>query len=286
MIEKIKQEIVEFVGNWYINYLRTLDKIIEYKKGNITFHVLISSTDKNSNKNKDIILKNLNRMHKFTNNSKVDVYLSLSPFKKQFNENPKIPLSNFNVNSGLTIVNIYGKPIDKKIYILRQEECGKVMFHEFIHHMPEIHSTFSQFNIKRLQKHFNIKSDIDPNEAIVEFWATVMFLKQISEETNKDFYELFKEELKYSLYKSNQLFELQKKNNGIWYDSTHAYCYIIFKTIIMYNLLEFQKIYTFPYNNTVLTDFFIKYSKLPKITSNPTNKRSDNSLCFMVNSDE
>ena len=88
------------------------------------------------------------------------------------------------------------------------------------------------------------------------------------------------------MYKSNQLFELQKKNNGIWFDNTYVYCYIIFKTIFMFNLTKFQKIYTFPYDDTILTNFLIEHSKLPEIKSNPTKRRPDNSLCFMVNSDD
>jgi hypothetical protein len=287
MIDKIKQEISDYIGSKYYNdYLQSLDKIVIYTKGNIKFYVLINSLTENKDYNKDLIIKNLNRIHKFSNNAKIDVYLSLSPYKKQFNQDPKKPLSKFNINSGFTYINKYGYPIDKRIFILRIEEFGKVIFHEFIHHIPEIHSDFSNKNIKRLQNHFKIKSIIDPNEAIVEFWATIMFLKQISEETKKDFYKLFKEELNYSLYKSNQLFELQEKNNGIWYDYTNVYCYVIFKTIFMYNLLEFKKIYTFPYNDTIITDFLIKHSILPKIKSNPTTKRPDNSLCFMVNSDD
>jgi hypothetical protein len=287
MIDKIKEEISDYIDNkYYNNYLQSLDKIVTYTKGNIKFYVLLNSLTENKDSNKDLIIKNLNRIHKFSNNAKIDVYLSLSPYKKQFNQDPKKPLSKFNINSAFTYINNYGFPIDKRIFILRIEEFGKVIFHEFIHHIPEIHSTFSNKNIKRLQTHFKIKSIIDPNEAIVEFWATIMFLKQISEETKKDFYKLFKEELNYSLYKSNQLFELQEKNNGIWYDYTNVYCYVIFKTIFMYNLLEFKKIYTFPYNDTIITDFLIKHSILPKIKSNPTTKRPDNSLCFMVNSDD
>jgi hypothetical protein len=284
MINKIKNNIIDFVGKEFIGYLQSLDTIIKYTKGNVNFYVLTNSI--NPDYDKSQVIKNLNRVFKFTNNTKIDVYLTLSPYKKQFKLNPNIPLSRFDINSGFTILNTLGLPIDKKIFITRKEEFGKVIFHEIIHHISEIHSTFSNDNIMRLKNHFRIKSEIDPNEAIIEFWATIMFLKQLCQETNKDFYELFKEELKYSLYKSTQLFELQKKNNDIWFDYTNVYCYIIFKTIMMYNLNEFQKIYTFPYNDTIITDFLIKNSKLPCIKLNPTTKRPHNSLCFMINSDD
>ena len=43
------------------------------------------------------------------------------------------------------------------------------------------------------------------------------------------------------------------------------------------------------YNETSLTDFLIKHSKLPVIKKNPEYsskiKRADNSLCFMLFSD-
>ena len=54
----------------------------------------------------------------------------------------------------------------------------------------------------------------------------------------------------------------------------------------MYNLNDFQKIYTYPYDDTVLTDFLIKYSSsLKKITKNPCKNRNNKSLCFMIHSD-
>ena len=285
MIEKIKKEIIDYIGGIdYIKYLNTLSKIVKYSKGNINFYILTDPTSSTYDKNE--IIKNLNRVYNFTNNGHYNIYLSLSPFKKQFNSNPKTPLSRFNINSGFTYLRS-NKQLPNEIYIMRREEFGKVIFHEIIHHNSEIHSNFKLSNIQKLQNHFNIKSDIDPNEAIVEFWATIMFLKQISDETNKDFYKLFKEELKYSLYKTYQLLQIQKENNNIWFDYTNVYCYVIFKTIILYNLLEFQKIYTFPYNDDIITDFLIKYSSsLPmNIILNPTIKRPNNSLCFMVNSD-
>jgi len=146
-------------------------------------------------------------------------------------------------------------------------------------------------NINKLKKHFNIshKANIDPNETIVEFCATVFHLYQISLESNIDFYKLFKDELKYSLYKTQLLLKKQKEmHNGIWYEESHIYCYIIFKTIIMYNLCEFLKIYTYPYNDDVITDFIINHSDFLKslsISINPTNIRPANSLCFMIHSD-
>ena len=44
-----------------------------------------------------------------------------------------------------------------------------------------------------------------------------------------DFYKLFKDELKYSLNKTQQLLKLQKyMKDGLWYEESHIICYIIY----------------------------------------------------------
>ena len=106
-------------------------------------------------------------------------------------------MSYINVNSGFTYLN------KNDIYIVRKEEYPKVLLHELLHHNKYIHSSFKEYNINRLKKHFNIiaNNTFDPNETIVEFWATIIHLKHISEDYNLDFYKLYLDELKYSLYK-------------------------------------------------------------------------------------
>ena len=82
--------------------------------------------------------------------------------------------------------------------------------------------------------------------------------------------------------------------DGIWYEKSNIYCYIIFKTIIFYNISDFIKIYTFPYNDDIITEFIINHSgflsslplsSLSSLPSKIINIRPSNSLCFMVQSD-
>jgi hypothetical protein len=269
-------------------YLNKLNKIFTIQFHNINVYVLYENTTDEFDIN--YIKKVLIRAYKITKhiNKTFNIYLMLSPLKKEFNSTI---LETYNCNGGLTI--IYKSPTipNVDIYIIRKEEFGKVIIHEIIHHITLIHSTFKQSNINKLKKFFKISplADIDPNETIVEFCATLFHLYQISLETNIDFYKLYKDELKYSLYKTKQLLELQKEmKDGIWYEESHIYCYIIFKTIIMYNLCEFQKIYTFPYNDDIITDFIINHSNFLsslKLIKNPTKMRLPKSLCFMVHSD-
>jgi len=314
MINKIKEEALQFLNynEDFNNYLKSLNKITHISKGNINFFIVSNDNDNdndngndndndngndndndngngndngNDNENEKIH-KNLDRIYKFANGFgyTFNIYLLLSPFKKSFKNNLKSPLNQFNTNTGFTYLTSSNT---KMICIVRKEEYLKVIYHEIIHHISLIHRSFKVENINRLKKHFKILNvNIDPNEAIIEFWATIMYLKQLSIDTNKDFYELFKEELNYSLYKSYQINKLQKFNNGYWKDGeTNLYCYVVFKTIIMYNIDIFMNIYTFPYDDTIITDFLIKYSNLPLANARNNSKRKIMSLCFMVNSD-
>jgi hypothetical protein len=276
MIENIKKEISDFFKNKFFNdYLDFVNKRKIFKYKNIMILVIFKET---SDLNIPHIRMVLKRLYKITQhiNKTFNVILLLSPFSKKINNNS---LSYLNVNSGFTYMN------KNNIYIVRNEEFPKVLLHEILHHNKFIHSSFKNSNIKRLKEYFNIINDnFDPNEAIVEFWATVIHLQLISKDYKLDFYKLFLEELKYSLYKCYQLYNLP--NNLLNKNNTNIYSYIIFKTILMYNIIELQKIYTFPYDDDVITDFLIKHSKLPMtIKKNPSKTRKDDSLCFMSFSD-
>jgi hypothetical protein len=287
-INKTKQIVNDYFNCEKIRvYLDTLNTEKTFKYHNINIFYYGKSGD---TLDLNYIQKILKRAYIITKhiNKTFNIHLILSPLKKEFNG---LILSAKNCNSGLTYIYSNKDIPNVNIYIIRKEEFGKVIIHEIIHHITLIHSSFKISNINKLKKHFKISlsSNIDPNETIVEFCATIFHLYQISLETNTDFYKLFKDELNYSLYKTKQLLDLQKKMpNGIWYEESHIYCYIIFKTIIMYNLCDFLKIYTYPYNDDIITDFIIKYSgflsSLPKIIHITVNRPS-NSLCFMAHSD-
>lgn len=277
MINKLKHEIANFFKNKFINsYLDTVNKrkIINYKNINI---IVIYKNDGDCDlKHIYIVLKRLYNITQYIEKT-FNIILLLSPLSKKIKNNI---LSYINVNSGFTYLN------KNDIYIVRKEEYPKVLLHELLHHNKYIHSSFKEYNINRLKKHFNIiaNNTFDPNETIVEFWATIIHLKHISEDYNLDFYKLYLDELKYSLYKCYQLYNLP--NNLLNTSNTNIYCYIIFKTILLYNLVELQKIYTFPYKDDVITDFLISHSQLPlTITKNPSKNRPDDSLCFMSYSD-
>ena len=299
IIDKAKDVINDYFKYQPLKlYLDTLNNLKTIKFHNIIIHIICNSNDDIDMK---YIKKVLNRAYKITMhiNKIFNIHLVLSPFKKGFIPNNLTILDKHNCNSGLTYIYFNNDVPSVNIYIIRKEEFGKVIIHEIIHHISLIHSSFKDSNIKKLKDHFKIhpNADIDPNETIVELCATIFHLNELSIENNQDLYNLFKEELKYSLYKTQQLLKLQKQmKDGIWYEKSNIYCYIIFKTIIFYNISDFIKIYTFPYNDDIITDFIINHSGFLSslsslsslslsLSSSVINIRPLNSLCFMVHSD-
>ena len=282
-IEKIKQDLLKHFRNdfqiqeviSYINQINSL-KIIRYK--NLTLKIYYNNNDDlDFNHIKKIMKRGVFLLKK----KYMTIHLIPSPAKKILKEDGI--MTSENINSGFTYLN------RNDIYIFRKEEFPKVILHELIHHDLNIHQdNFNDDNKRLLKEHFNIcdETTLILNEAIIELWATIFQLAFVSIDYNIEFRKLFKMELIYSLYKCNQILKIQKGDK--WKDRCNIYSYIIFKTILLLNLNKYIKIYMYPnkYDETTLTKFLIKYSKLPEIKKNPSkNKRPDNSLCFMLFSD-
>ena len=285
-IENIKEDLLKHFRNNFeipevISYINQINsfKIIRHK--NITFKIYYNTND---DLNFNLIKKVMKRGVFLLKKKQMTIHLIPSPAKKIFKEDGI--MTSENINSGFTYVN------RNDIYIFRKEEFPKVVLHELIHHDLNIHQDeFNEKNKRLLKEHFNICDDtlLILNEAIIELWATIYQLAFVSIDYHLDFRRLFKMEVLYSLYKCHQIFKIQKGDK--WKDRCNIYSYIIFKTILLVNLNEYIKIYMYPkkYNETSLTDFLIKHSKLPDIKTNPKYsskiKRADNSLCFMLFSD-
>jgi len=293
LIENLKQH---FKDNYkieeVINFINIIDSTFIYNFNNIKCIVYYNKNKNNINKNK--IKEIIQRGYKISNKSKnIIIHLILTFAKKKFEKN-KI-LTPKNINSGFTYTS------KNEIFIFRQEEYPKVIIHELIHHNNLIHNdNFSISNKQKLLNHFNITNDtiLILNEAIIEFWALLIHLAFISCKYNINYKELYNYELQYSLFKSYQILKLKEKNkNKLWCDKCNIYSYIIFKTIFLKNINDFFKIYTFPYNDTIITNFLIQKSNfLNELLKNPPKNpniyinshnfyRPSNSLCFMLFSD-
>ena len=174
-------------------------KIFKYK--NIKFYFLYNNPyDINIEKINKLLL----RCYKLDSINNINIYIILSESKRFL---PKKIIKPININGGFTFSN------NNDIFIIRKEEYPKVILHEILHHNKNIDNhNWSHNNIKKLKEHFNIHCNtvLIPNEAIIELWATINHLKFISEDYKLNFNKLLKEEIKYSLYKSYQILNLQK----------------------------------------------------------------------------
>ena len=203
------------------------------------------------------------------------IHFICAPYKRYFPRNGII--SSKHINGGFTDIT------KNEIFITRIEEYHKVVLHEVLHHCHYIHGNFSPTNIQKLKHVFNISKEtiLLPNEAVVEFWATILVIKYISFETKIPFKILYDIELEHSICQSTIIIEKQGEKE--WKEKTNSYCYIVFKTILLANVSEFLKDYKFPYDDTYITDFIINHKKLKK--KNIPNSNMQKSLRIMMMSD-
>lgn len=280
----------QFSGNYSFskvnNYIRNCKKYMIMTYKNIKLHIIYKT---NNEINISKLIKTIMRaytMIKINNNShnNFNIYILMSPYKRFLPKTGIIEPEH--INGGFTQVNYNNS---KNIFISRKEEYSKVLLHEIIHHFDKINNNddWGYENIKKLKEYFKIsdKTLLNPNEAIVELWATIYNILFISYEYKLPYNMLLKKEIINSLKQSYKLILFQK--NKEWFEKTNSYCYIIFKTILLYNFNKLIKIYTFPYNTNMITDFLIKYSNLPlkKINIYEPSYRKTSSLCMMMLSD-
>jgi len=269
-----------------IDYVDEINQIYEFSYKN--FKTIVYYRKDKDKIDFPFIRKVIERATKVINNKNFTIHLLLSPARKVLDK--KRTLEPRHANSGFTYVN------RNDIFIFRKEEFPKVIIHELIHHDTNIHSDFIKpENKQRLLSHFNInpQTEFILNEAIVELWATIIHLSFVSKDYGISFAKLLKAETLYSLYKARQIFELQKKKpNQQWFDRCNIFAYIIIKTIFFFYFDDFNKIYSFPYDDTKITNFILTHSQIPEIKSNPSFsfkgkvvQRPPSSLCFMLLSD-
>jgi len=201
------------------------------------------------------------------------IHFICSPYKRYFPQ--KGVISSKHINGGFTDIT------KNEIFVTRVEEYSKVLLHEVLHHCHYIHGNFSQNNIQKLKQTFNISDEtmLLPNEAVVEFWATILTIKYISFETKVPYKILYDLEIQHSICQSARI--IAKQGNKKWKEKTNSYCYIVFKTILLAHVADFLEKYTFPYDDTYITDFIINYKNKTKLPSIEMQK----SLRMMMLSD-
>lgn len=253
-------------------------------------------------------------LHYIFNNNNIYIKLWLSNIKKNinFNKNDKY-IGPKEINSGCTT---FTGTLPNKVSLWRKEELGKVIIHELIHSL-ELESK----SILDLYKYFDIKNNIKINtfECYVEILAQLLNLIISSNEMNYNnkkskkktknknkkktkskskSYNLFLEYLnieriwsyfqcaKVLNYFEYKRFEDFYDENGInktdkYNQKSNIFSYIILRSIIYYNLLEFMNI-LFKYNKDNLLKDNIPDEIKIKFFINSI-KKNKNKYCKIIN---
>jgi hypothetical protein len=248
-------------------YITRCDNLIVIKSDEVTFYIYFEKTTKVTMTKLFLSMKQAIVTKRFFNIGKhLNIHIVLSPYKRYMPSSKKEYICECHINGGFTY------PNGKNVYVVREEEYTKVMIHEILHHCSEIHNDgFVERQLNELKNVFNIAKEtkLIPNEAIIEFWANLTNCAYLSFEYNQSFDSLLKKEVDFSLYQCHKI--LDKQGNSLWYETTNAYCYIIFKTILLKNMTKLSE-YTYPYNPEYIKEFLIKYKDSIK---NKVNKNKD-----------
>lgn len=177
-------------------------------------------------------------------------YITMSPFKRQMPDAGDL-IDSEHINGGFTAIN------ENEIYVIRSEEFSKVIIHELIHHCGFINDNKNYTRqVGELKREFNIAPEtlLLPNEAVVEFWATVLHCLFLSLEYGIPFSDILSIEQEHSVLQSNKI--IKRQGRALWRERTNSYSYIVFKAILLNNYKEFSKM-ACPYDINKVTRFLI-----------------------------
>ena len=303
----IDSSIITYISNNLNNCkIISYENIIHNKKFVLEFIVY----DKININNLDKIVKNmlifLQILIKISNNSNneinecskdgISITFFLTPFLKKLNiteteTKTKEILGAKNVNSGFNYICLNSG----SIFIYRKEDFFKVFVHESVHGYGidrALHIDFSKNeNYNKFLKLFafaNIHTtNVGINEAITEFWTSLLYLCINSYQDSKNlssfisnFERLYKLELVHALYQISKILHYNnltynsfiKNSNSKYRENSHIFSYFIVKTMMLLNHEHMLNSQLFELNNIfnlehIKTNSFINI-KLKSDTSN------------------
>jgi hypothetical protein len=205
----------------------------------------------------------------------LDLYIYLTPFKKELPDNQLVTLDSEHVNTGYTT----GCREQTEIVLYRKEEWFKVFIHETFHNFG---LDFSDMNLSSINKCireiFNVNIEYNLYESYCEVWARIMntmiysyFSLPNKHRSNPEtFRNTFKENMKieayHSLYQSLKILtfmdlnfklitEKSKDNieicNHLYREKTSVFSYYIITSLLMNNYINFLG-WCFKNNNILL----------------------------------
>ena len=236
---KIKKLInTDWVYQDVINNLQTLDINYKISWNYKTIHNIYLKCNKEKynsfSKRINILLNVINYLYdkkNYKKNKAINMYLILSPLKKNFDIDCIIGPKN--INSGYTDFN------SNEIFIWREEEFEKVIFHELIHYMDldirniDINDNILPHNIYGFESYF---------EAFTDFWGIIYHLIYVSLITNRSIISLLQIEFKFMENQANLMNDFFKLNNWEYKkeikQNSPAFTYFIIKYLIFEKIIN------------------------------------------------
>lgn len=177
------------------------------------------------------------------------IYVIMSPSKRHLpHKNEQVDCQH--VNGGFTSCG------DSEIFVLRSEEFSKVILHELLHHCTFINDNRNYAN-RELKKAFNVSKStlLLHNEAVIEYWASLLHCFFLSVEYGMAFDSLMRIETSFSMLQAGKI--LRKQGTSVWEERTNSFAYIVLKAILLKNHVKFSKI-AYPYDAGEVTDFMVR----------------------------
>lgn len=197
-----------------------------------------------------------------TKPNKLTIWLCLSTEQRNMPTSGMIEAQH--INGGYTYVHGH------EIFVYRREEFPKVILHEVIHHTSLQRLEWSPASLKELYDFFHISQErcgnameychtsLAPNEAIVEAWAEVLHVMFLSIEFGLDYRSLYDAEVRHALQQTCKVLGFQSAHQPLWKEGTHAYSYIVLRTLL---LMKFEEWCGRSYKTEEITALFIKIAK-------------------------
>lgn len=189
--------------------------------------------------------------------STITVNIVPSPARHRFPP-PGVRIGPEHINGGFTYVTAGETGGAADIYILRREEMAKVVCHELLHHSrvhtadtdwaPVLGDLYRAYGIQTDGCPTACTTDLRPNEALVELWATLYHCKCLSKEYGVPFATLVAAERDHAAAQAARIEDHRATLGGggggregppVWTESTHAYSYITFRARILSDLAGF-----------------------------------------------
>jgi hypothetical protein len=239
--EKLLSSKFTHVG--VVPYIQNCRFQLDYSHPNFDVHVVVPGADYVPRFLLDRVVYRLSCItHLHTLRDKLTIWLIPADLPRTFPGTERDVITAKNINGGYTYSN------NGEVYVYRLEEFPKVLMHEVIHKTElDTSEKWDAKKVATLKRLLNIdaKTNLIVNEAVVETHALIYHLCFLSMQLGMSLQMLYDTELEWSRRQTLRILSKQGRLPGRkWCEDTNAYCYVVLKYFLLYNVKEFLRIGT------------------------------------------